>query len=252
MIHACLNEIFASIQGEGVHIGERHIFVRFQGCDLSCCFCDTLASTINVDNSVGQTYCSAQISREISGDREQIPNPVSRSRLTEICSSLVVPGPGRPILSLTGGEPLLQHEFLAHWLPHAKKDFRIYLETNGVQTDALIKIRKSVDIVCMDFKLPSATGLRAFWEEHERFLHAAAESDVFVKAVVTRVTRREDLLISARIIADINKSIPFVLQPAVGSLKPDPSKLMDFQDAALEIIEDVRVIPQAHKILDVP
>ncbi len=252
MIYARLNEVFASIQGEGVHIGERQIFVRFQGCDMSCCFCDTPASIADVDNLVGQTYCSAQISREIASDREQIPNPVSVSRLTDLCSGLVVPGPGRPVLSITGGEPLLQSEFLACWLPQVRKDFRIYLETNGVQTDALIKIRHAIDIVSMDFKLPSATGLRSVWDEHRRFLHAAVETDVFVKAVVTRVTRREDILISAKIIADINKSIPLVLQPASGVLKPEPYMLVDFQDAALGTVEDVRVIPQAHKILNIP
>ncbi len=252
MIDARLNEVFSSIQGEGVHIGERHIFVRFQGCDMNCCFCDTPASITDVDDLVGQTFCSIQTSREFSDAHVLIPNPISASRLTELCSRLVVPGPGRPILSITGGEPLLQQEFLFYWLPQARKDFRIYLETNGIQVDALKKIRNAVDVVSMDIKLPSATGLRAFWDEHRRFLHAAAETNIFVKAVVTRVTDTEDILISARLIADINKSIPFVLQPASGNLKPNPQMLVEFQDAALSIIEDVRVIPQAHKILDVP
>jgi 7-carboxy-7-deazaguanine synthase len=252
MIYARLNEVFASIQGEGIRIGERQIFVRFQGCDISCCFCDTPASMADDDNLVRQTYCSAQISPKIASARQQIPNPVSISRLTDLCAGLVVPGAGRPILSITGGEPLLQDAFLACWLPQVRKDFRIYLETNGIHTDSLIKLRHAIDIVSMDFKLPSATGLRAFWEEHRRFLHAASETDVFVKAVVTRVTHREDVLISAQIIADINKSIPLVLQPASGGLKPDPYMLMDFQDVALGTVEDVRVIPQAHKILNVP
>jgi 7-carboxy-7-deazaguanine synthase len=252
MIYAHLNEVFASIQGEGVRIGERHIFVRFQGCDMNCCFCDTPASIASVDNPIQQTFCSIQVSREPTGAREKIPNPVSISRLSEFCSALVVPGPGRPVLSLTGGEPLLQHEFLVHWLAQARKDFRIYLETNGLHVDALKKIRNAIDVVSMDFKLPSATGLRAFWDEHRQFLRAAVETEVFVKAVVTRVTLREDILISARLIADISKSIPFVLQPASGNLKPDPQMLVDLQDAALGTIEDVRVIPQAHKILDVP
>lgn len=34
-------EIFTSIQGEGVHMGERATFVRFGGCNLSCEWCDT-------------------------------------------------------------------------------------------------------------------------------------------------------------------------------------------------------------------
>lgn len=36
-----INEIFYSIQGEGSHVGEPAVFVRFSGCNLKCPFCDT-------------------------------------------------------------------------------------------------------------------------------------------------------------------------------------------------------------------
>ena len=36
-----VNEIFYSIQGEGVRIGTPNIFIRLSGCNLKCSFCDT-------------------------------------------------------------------------------------------------------------------------------------------------------------------------------------------------------------------
>lgn len=36
-----VNEIFYSLQGEGVHTGLPAVFVRFSGCNKRCGFCDT-------------------------------------------------------------------------------------------------------------------------------------------------------------------------------------------------------------------
>lgn len=36
-----VNEIFESIQGEGHYTGTPSIFIRFQGCDVGCHWCDT-------------------------------------------------------------------------------------------------------------------------------------------------------------------------------------------------------------------
>jgi len=36
-----INEIFTSVQGEGVHAGKRATFIRLQGCSVGCSWCDT-------------------------------------------------------------------------------------------------------------------------------------------------------------------------------------------------------------------
>ena len=248
---AAVDEIFASVQGEGPWIGQRHIFVRFIGCDIRCEYCDTSAAAHGRNAGQETAWCRAQKSLS-SFERERVPANLSPGRLSELCSRLIVPGPSRPTISLTGGEPLLQSDFLAAWLPEIRSRFHIYLETNGLHDEAVKGLGAMIDTVSMDFKLPSATGLRPFWDEHRRFLAAARGRSLFVKAVVTSGTAREDIMTSADIIAGHDASLAFVLQPASGPLAPDPALLVEFQNAALGVIGDVRVIPQAHKILKVP
>jgi len=251
MKKAACHEIFASIQGEGPWIGERHIFVRFLGCNLRCRFCDTPAAVRQTEGGQEGNVCRVQTGIESSAFAE-VRNPISEKELTEICSRLTISGPSRPTISLTGGEPLLHASFLAEWLPQVKKSYRIYLETNGIQFNALRDLYDMIDVVSMDIKLPSATGLDPMWEEHRRFLIACSGKAHFVKTVVTNDTTMSDLMTAAGILAECDESVPFVVQPAGGPLAPGPQQLIDIQNAALRILRDVRVIPQAHKILNVP
>lgn len=248
---ARVHEVFASIQGEGPWVGERQIFVRFSGCDIRCRYCDTGEASVHTTKDQISPYCSVQIGIE-SLDRESVPNPLSSSQLSTYCTRLIAPGPSRPTISLTGGEPLLQIDFLEEWLTEVGSRFRIYLETSGIQYEHMRRIRDLVDVVSLDFKLPSATGLRPFWKEHDAFLSAAKGKMLYVKAVVTNDTTMEDLMAAAHVLSRFDSRTIFVLQPAGAPFSPASPLLVAMQTAALGLLEEVRVIPQVHAMLQVP
>jgi 7-carboxy-7-deazaguanine synthase len=226
---AQITEIFSSMQGEGIFAGARQIFVRFKRCNMTCEFCDT-------PNDIAvKEYTPAALINEIKA--------IDRSN-----------GPHHSI-SLTGGEPLVYAEFLKSILPLLKKEgFKSYLETNGTLPNELEGVIDLIDIVAMDFKLPSSTKDRAYWKEHLEFLKIAARKKVFVKSVVTTDTKKEDIEEAAKLIRGVNKKIPFIMQPAAPiknfDKKPGENRLLEFLDIVLKNeVENSRVIPQMHKIL---
>jgi organic radical activating enzyme len=158
-------------------------------------------------------------------------------------------------VSLTGGEPLMYPDFIKALLPILrKKGTKSYLETNGTLPDELFGVIDLVDIVAMDFKLPSSTGERSFWDEHFEFLKIALKKNVFVKVVVTPDTTIEDFEKTVELINKAGKSVPLIIQPVTpsGSGKKEVSKemLLRFLEIGLEHkLDHIRVIPQVHKML---
>lgn len=101
-----VNEIFYSIQGEGHYAGTPAVFVRLQGCNLKCKFCDT-------NHSSGKEMSNVMILQEV----QKYPAKV---------------------VIITGGEPLLQDiEPLVDTLQ--KHRYKVNIETNGTipMTDSL-------------------------------------------------------------------------------------------------------------------
>ncbi|WP_313075419.1 putative 7-carboxy-7-deazaguanine synthase QueE [Lacrimispora sp.] len=123
-------EKFVSINGEGILAGQLAVFIRFQGCNLSCSFCDTAWANVA---DAEFTYMTEQ----------QIYDYIKETGVKNV--------------TLTGGEPLLVPDILKLLRLLATDQFlHIEIETNGS-----IALNSFADIsnppaFTMDYKLPGS------------------------------------------------------------------------------------------------
>ncbi len=115
-----VKNIFATLQGEGQHVGVPSVFVRLGGCNLACNFCDT-----EFENFVKTPLVDimAQVD-ELSQNKENI-------RV-------------RKLVVITGGEPFRQN--IAPFCEMLLADgFLVQIETNGT---LYRELPREVEIVC--------------------------------------------------------------------------------------------------------
>ena len=121
-----IDEIFASIQGEGKDAGYPCIFVRLFGCDIGCSYCDTKQDINNKKRtSVGKIM-------------EKIHTYYGIRR---VC--------------ITGGEPLKQEEVYALVYELVSEDYNVTIETSGCLPIEPDPYARSFSYV-MDVKCPSS------------------------------------------------------------------------------------------------
>lgn len=235
-------EIFSSVQGEGKYVGCRQVFVRFEGCNLACRYCDT-------ENAPGaHPHCriERQAGSQLFYERE---NPLTPMQAAEEINRLLAETPHQAV-SFTGGEPLLQAEFIHALRPLLAVPF--FLETNGTCVPQLEEIIEDVDIISMDIKLPSVLS-RPVWEEHRRFLAVARRKDLYLKMVLSAETTREEFEAAIRLIGACAPDTLLVLQPVTpfgGCVAIAPERMLAAQSFAAKRLRDVRVIPQTHRMMD--
>jgi organic radical activating enzyme len=239
-----LKEVFSSLQGEGVFIGRRQLFVRLAHCNLACTYCDT-------DYAAGPVW-----SAEVEPGRAEIReyrNPGASEDLTGLVRSWQEQLPLHHSLALTGGEPLLQADALVGWLPAVSQILPIYLETNGTLPGPLADLFPHLTWVSMDIKLAATTGAPTPWEAHAAFLGLARPKLCQIKLVVDEHATDADLVEVARFVERHGPELPLVLQPRTVADRPAVGgrRLLAMQAIAGREHPETLVIPQLHPFLSV-
>lgn len=209
-------ETFASINGEGPCAGELAFFVRFQGCNLRCSYCDTMWA-----NAPDCPYT------------KQPPEYIVAKILQR----------GIRNITLTGGEPLLQPEMPALLTLLADHpELRVEVETNGA-VDLAPFCKTSRPVFTMDYKLPSSDWERAMRVEN----FALLQQEDTVKFVCGSA---EDLERAAQVIAEqeLTKRCHVYLSPVFGAIKP--AEMVEYMLA--QRLNGVRLQLQLHKFIWAP
>ncbi|MDD4527897.1 MAG: 7-carboxy-7-deazaguanine synthase QueE [Candidatus Margulisbacteria bacterium] len=212
-----LSEIFSSIQGEGIYLGYKQIFIRTTGCNISCDYCDE-----NIEE--GRDWKLEEIIAKV--------NELNKTWHHSI--------------SLTGGEPLLQVNDLLKIIPDLP--LPVMLETNATLPAHLKELIGKVDIFSMDYKPGYET-------EFSECLKLVKNEDVYVKYVLMPDTKIFEIREFGRLMKNISKDIPLILQPVTpcGKIKffPTEEQIINAYNILKKDLNDVRVIPQTHKIMGV-
>lgn len=208
-------EKFISINGEGQLAGQLAVFIRFQGCNLNCSYCDT--------KWANEPDCEYTLMT-----MEEIDEYIKSTSINNI--------------TLTGGEPLMQGQIveLIQYLTRTKER-RIEIETNGsISIRPLRSIDCSKISITMDYKLPSS-GMENGMQIDNLGLLTEQDTIKFV------VGSEEDLSRTKSIIDDfllIDRTSVYI-SPVFGQISPQ--KMVDWMKNNL--LNKVTLQLQLHKII---
>lgn len=231
---ARVSEIFTSIEGEGIFVGKKTMFIRLSGCHLKCRWCDTKYA-LPLDS--GTDYQIDEIKDLIIKELRPFTYKVN----------------------FTGGEPLLQTEAVIELADFIKKqtNLKTYMESSCFDSELFSKVLPYIDICKIEFKTDDSNVVED--KEYDnlllneiRCLELAVESNkaTYIKIVVTNSTNLESF---KNLVYNISKRIKpsdilgFIIQPSFGIDQPTVNKLLDTYDIVEPMFPEVRIIPQLHK-----
>ena len=231
-----LFEIFTSVEGEGILYGSKTLFVRFAGCPYSCFYCDTL-DALPLDS--GKEYSLDEACILIDKNLQKNTYKVN----------------------FTGGEPLIQHEAVYELAKYVKsKGIPTYLESACFDSKKFSYVLPSIDLIKIEFKTHDSEFIDSkhypnLIKNTLECLQASitANKTTYIKIVVSSKTKLNSFTeLTEKIFKNISKGdiAGFVIQPTTSISEPSLERLMEFYDIVYPHYEQVRIVPQLHKIIN--
>jgi 7-carboxy-7-deazaguanine synthase len=210
-----VNEIFYSIQGEGLNAGKPTMFIRLQGCNLRCAWCDTRYAQ---DALSGKEMTIQEVLAEIS-------DKMSGISCQHIC--------------ITGGEPFMQRAELNKLIHHLQASSP-EIETNGSYSIPYWEYNFCQHLsFIVDLKCPSSS-------MHEHFLPENLYGIRACDQLMAVIKDREDFNFAIKVIKEHNvkNRTNIFFQPAWGEM--DNNELINWVKVEAPW---ARVSLQLHKVL---
>ena len=234
-IRAKLSEIFTSIEGEGILFGTKTMFVRLAGCPLKCYWCDT-PYALPMDSGIDYPIDEA---KELISKRLQ-PNTYK--------------------VNFTGGEPLVQYQVVIELAKFVRqKGLRIYLESACYDAVRFAKVLPYVDLCKVEFKLRDSKVVNEnqYYNLLKNELDCLKQSvrsckTTYIKVVVTNssnLNEFKEIVHEVFRMAKPSELAGFIIQPSYTVDEPTLDVLVGFYDAVYPLFDQVRVVPQLHKIM---
>jgi len=165
-----VNDIFYSIQGEGLDTGKPTIFVRTGRCNLKCDWCDTnFKEPVKVMTS------------------EQVLKKVEAFKSNNLC--------------VTGGEPLMEEDMLDFLNIISRKGYDITIETNGsIDVEPFLYWTIVMDIKCPSSQMAKfclfANLAKLKERDQVKFVIKDRGDYIYAKRIIKRYITKANLLMS--------------------------------------------------------
>ena len=207
-------EQFLSVDGEGPTAGRLAAFVRFQGCNLRCSWCDT-------------TYSFEQENVTAYRTAEEMYKIIKES--------------GASCVTLTGGEPLLQPE-IGSLLKILNEDDSLltHIETNGsVDITPFVEEFPNLCFI-VDYKL-EGSNMTAQMNENNLTAVRPVDTYKFVVSSLRDLQQATDVIRKNRLC----ERTQVFFSPVLGKI--EPAEIVEFMKT--ERLDKVRLQLQLHKII---